>query len=87
MRVRLAHLRTQGIDFVVFDANASSDLDSDRATLLHQLTVAARNVGLKIDKSALAFVKAGRLRYYGTNDLVRYLANHEVPCWTHTITI
>jgi hypothetical protein len=84
--VQLAHLRVQGINFAVFDADARSGLDSDRAKLLQQLTVAARGAGLKIDKSALAYSRAGRREYYGTKDLVRYLANNGVSHWNHTIT-
>jgi hypothetical protein len=87
MQIKFAHLRTQGIDFAVFEADASIDTDSARATVLHDLTVAARQTGLKIDKAALAFVRAGRIRFYGTQDLVNYLANQGVPTWTHTITV
>lgn len=87
MRVKLAHIRTQGIDFLVFEADARTGLDSDRASLLQELTATARRTGLKADKSALAFVHAGKLQFYGTSDLVGYLANQGVPRWTHTITV
>ena len=87
MQIRVAHLRTQGIDFAVFDADATSRLDSDRAELLVRLTAEARANGLKVDKSALAFRQGSQNRFYGTPDLVRFLANNGVPRWTHTITV
>jgi hypothetical protein len=87
MQIRVAHLRSQGIDFAVFDADARSRLDSDRAELLMQLTAAARANGLKVDKSALAFRQGSQTRFYGTPDLVRFLANSGIPRWTHTITV
>jgi hypothetical protein len=87
MQIRVAHLRAQGIDFAVFDADARSRLDSDRAELLLQLTAAARANGLKVDKSALAFRQGSQTRFYGTPDLVRFLANSGILRWTHTITV
>lgn len=87
MKVRLAHLRTQGINFAVFDCDVRSGLDSDRHNKLAELTATARHSGLRVDKAALAFTKNGRLQYYGTSDLVKYLANRGVPRWTHTITV
>lgn len=87
MQVKLAHLRTQGIDFAVFEADARTDSDSARANVLRELTVAARAAGLKVDKSALAFVRAGKIQFYGTPDIVNYLANQGVPSSTHTITV
>jgi hypothetical protein len=87
MQIRVAHLRAQGIDFAVFDADARSRLDSDRAELLLQLTAAARANGLNVDKSALAFRQGSQTRFYGTPDLVRFLANSGIPRWTHTITV
>jgi len=87
MQIRVAHLRTQGIDFAVFDADATSHLDSDRARLLMELTDAARANGLKVDKSALAFRQGSRIRFYGTADLVRFLASNGISRWTHTITV
>jgi hypothetical protein len=86
-QVKLAHLRTQGIDFAVFDADARNNSDSARASVLRDLTVAAQLQGLKVDKSALAYARAGRIQFYGTPDLVDYLANQGVPTWTHTITV
>lgn len=87
MRVNLAHLRDQDINFAVFDADAISHLDQDRSTLLAQLTACAQASGLRVEKAALAFVQGGRPTYYGTTDLVRYLSSRGVPRWTHTIDV
>lgn len=85
MKVNLAHLRDQGIDFVVFDADAATHVDSDREALLADLTWRARRSGLKVDKSALAFASGRQLRFFGTPDLVQYLSRRGIPRWTHTI--
>lgn len=85
--IRMAHLRTQGISFAVFAADVPSRRDVDRGELLHDLTLQARREGFRVDKSALAFSEGGRRTYYGTPDLVRYLARHGVSHWTHTLTM
>jgi hypothetical protein len=82
-RVRVAHLQTQGVSFAVFDADALTHLDSDRGELLSDLTSRARRAGLRVEKSALAFAEHGRMSFYGTPDLVRYLAGGWSPHWTH----
>jgi len=88
MKIKMAHLREQGIDFAVFDADATSRLDSDREELLGQLVAAARGQGLKIDKAALAFRQGSRNVFYGTSDLVKFLSGlGGVPRWTHTIDL
>jgi hypothetical protein len=87
MSINIAHLRTQGIDFVVADVDATSRLDSDRDAILQRIWMAARRAGLRADKAALAFMEGGRAKFYGTPDLVRFLAGHGVPRWTHTIEI
>lgn len=88
MQISLAHLRHQGIDFAVFDADAQVHTSSARAAVLARLTAAARRSGLKVDKSALAYVEHGRLSFYGTPDLVKFLASSGgVPEWTHTINV
>ena len=87
MQINIAHLRTQGIDFVVADADATSHLTSDRDAVLSRVWAAARRAGLKVDKTALAFVENGRPTFYGTPDLVRYLAGHGVPRWTHSLAM
>jgi hypothetical protein len=87
MTVHLAHLRHQGIDFAVFDADARSHSSSAREELLSSLVLSARAQGLNIDKAALAFREAGRLVFWGTPDLVRFLAKAGAPRWTHTIDI
>ena len=89
MKVNLAHIRersTSGswINFVVFDAKSTSNNNSQ---LLSQLTSKARASGLKVDKSALAYSKYGRLEFYGTKDLVQYLSKSGLPSWTHTIDV
>lgn len=87
MVINFAHLRTQNIDFAVFDADAASRTDRDRTKLLAQLTSQARSSGLRIQKSALAFQENGQLRFFGTPDLVAYLANNPYIEWTHTLKI
>lgn len=85
MRIRLAHLQDQGIHFAVFAADAVNHTDSGRANVLADLTHKARQTGLRVDKSALAFTQNGHPTYYGTPDLVQYLARWGVPRWTHWI--
>jgi hypothetical protein len=87
MRINVAHLRDQGIDFAVFDADANSHLNSDRDALLQQLAFSARRAGLNIDKAALAFRQGSGVAFYGSPDLVRYLQALGVPRWTHTIDV
>jgi hypothetical protein len=90
MKINVAHLRersTSGgwIDFAVFDAKSHSGSKSDNDALLQELTIKARLSGLKIDQSALAYSQNGRLKFYGSNNLVDYLSSHGVPSWTHKI--
>lgn len=87
MKVQLSHINIQGIDCAVFDTDARTRSDSDRAKLLNELTTIARQAGFRIYKSALAYVNSGHIEFYGTPDLTRYLANQGVLCWTHTINI
>jgi hypothetical protein len=87
MQISIAHLRTQGVDFVVADADATSHMSCDRDAVLGRVWSAARRAGLRVDKAALAFVQSGRPTFYGTPDLVRFLASHGLPRWTHTLTI
>jgi hypothetical protein len=88
MKVSLAHLREQGINFAVFDADAVSHLNSDRSRLLSQLVAATRLAGLRVEKAALAFMQGGRLTFYGTPDLVQLLVNARwAPSWTHTVDV
>lgn len=89
MKINLAHLRERAVgggwvDFAVFDAKSTSG-ENDK--LLWQLTNKARSSGLSIDQSALAFTSGGRLRFYGDQKLVNYLAKGWRPAWTHTIDI
>lgn len=85
MKIKLAHLREQGINFAVFFADAPSRTSHDRQVLLGQLTAKAQAAGLRVDKSALVITNAGRTGFYGTPDLVKFLstcgpisANHEM---------
>ncbi len=89
MKIRLAHLRTrqQGINFAVFEADARSKNNQDRSNLLAELTRKARNSGLAIEKSALAFMSCGKITFFGSNDLVRYLSNNWGDDWTHSIDV
>jgi hypothetical protein len=90
MKINFAHIRersTNGgsIDFAVFDAHSTTNTDSANAEVLAQLTAKARRSGLKIDQSALAFNESGRLKFYGTKNLVEYLSRSGLPQWTHSI--
>ena len=87
MTINVAHLNDQGIDFAVFDADSTCHSTTGRQRLLAQLTARGRRAGLRIEKAALAFVEGGEISFFGTPDLVRYLATGWVPHWTHTIEI
>lgn len=87
MQIEMAHLRDQGIDFAVFNADATNRSDAGRRALLGRLMGAARNNGLKVDKAALAFEEFGEVRFFGTPDLVQYLASRGVPRWTHSLDV
>ena len=87
MKINLSHLRERAvgggwINFAVFDAKSTT---GDNGELLLQLTNRARASGLRIDQSALAFSSGGRIRFYGDQNLVNYLAKNWRPVWTHTI--
>lgn len=92
MTINFAHLRdrsTNGgyINFAVFEADANNRSNQGRALLLQQLTEAARQQNLRIDKTALAFSENGQIKFYGSTDLVNYLANSGVPRWTHQLDV
>jgi hypothetical protein len=87
MQIEMAHLRDQGIDFAVFNADATNHSDDGRRELLGQLTGAARRNRLKVDKAALAFEEFGSVKFFGAPDLVQYLASRGVPRWTHTLDV
>ncbi|MCQ8181128.1 hypothetical protein NP603_08410 [Methylomonas sp. SURF-1] len=92
MKINMAHLRERAasggwIDFAIFDARSNSGSDSDNNTLLNQLTVKARLAGLNVDQSALAYNQNGRIKFYGSKNLVDYLSHGGVPRWTHTIDV
>lgn len=88
MTVRMAHLREQGIDFAVFAADAKNHTDVDRSDLLHQLTMCARNAGLKVDKAALQYWRGRRLEFFGAPDLVGFLCSvGGISSWTHKLAL
>jgi len=87
MKIKMAHLREQGIDFAVFGADARNRTNSGRDALLADLTAQARLSGLKVDKAALQYGHGSRLQFYGSSDLVRFLASAGgVHRWTHEVT-
>ena len=75
MRINMAHLRDQGIDFAVFDTDARNRMDRDRALLLQRLVVTAQGTGLKIDKAALAFTQGNRMGFYPYSDTCAHCQN------------
>lgn len=90
MKINMAHLRERGrngrwIDFAVFEAKSTTGTDHDNSEVLSDLTAKARNSGLKIDQSALAYAKNGRIMYFGSKHLVDYLSTNWTPQWTHKI--
>lgn len=90
MKINLAHIRARAtnggnIDFVVFDARARSGSDAANSQLLAQLTARAKESGLKVDQSALAYGENGRIRFYGSRNLVEHLSKIGLPSWTHSI--
>jgi hypothetical protein len=87
MRIEMAHLQTQGINFAVFAADANDRTNSGRQRLLGQLVARARRLNLRVDKAALAFDEGGRTKFFGTRDLVRFLSSSGVPRWTHTLDV
>lgn len=92
MQINIAHLReraTNGgdINFVVFEARAASNTDAGRTACLADLTAKARNSGLRVDQSALAYLENGRIRFFGNENLVDYLSRRWIPHWTHKLSV
>jgi len=87
VKVNVAYFKEQGVTCLVFDADHQSHTQSGRAELLASLTARARASGLAGAKSVLAFAEYGRLTYFGTPDLTRFLAGRGLPGWTHTLDI
>ncbi len=88
MKINVAHLRDQGINFAVFEADAPSRTTRARDELLLRLTQQAQAHGLRVDKAALAFGQNGLLTFHGTPDLVCYLARRPLLLHrTHALTI
>lgn len=91
MQINFAHLRERATDgseinFAVFEASATSNTDSARSAVLSNLTARARNSGLRVDQSAMAYRESGRIKFYGSKPLVDYLSRRWVPRWTHTLS-
>lgn len=87
MRIEMAHLQAQGINFAVFNADANDRTKASRQRLLGQLVAKARGNNLRVDKAALVFQEAGLTTYFGTPDLVKYLSSSGVRSWTHTLDV
>jgi len=92
MRINLAHIRERSttggwINFAVFEAKSNSGSDSANRELLNQLTARASRSGLKVEKAALAYQESGRVKFFGTPDVVAYLSRRGVPRWTHHIDV
>lgn len=92
MQINFAHLRepsaTGGwVDFAIFEAHATSSSDAANAQALAQLTTKARMAAYRVDQSALAFNENGRLKFYGSKNLVDFLSRSWRPHWTHTMTV
>lgn len=92
MQILMAHLREQStsggwIDFAVFDAKSNSGRHTENNRLLNDLTIKARAAGFKVDQSALAYRKNGRIEFFGPKTLLAYLSRRGVPRWTHKINM
>lgn len=92
MKINMAHLRERSssggwINFAVFDARSNSGTRSDNSNLLARLTAKARAAGLRIDQSALAYTRGGRIEFSGSRLLVNYLSRRGLPNWTHKIEV
>ena len=85
MQISMAHINIQGVNVAVFAARPNSTSNASLGEVLASLTTKARLSGLRVEKSALAYTENGRTRFWGTPDLVKYLATAGVPRWTHTI--
>ncbi|QFP75787.1 hypothetical protein [Deinococcus sp. AJ005] len=87
MQINIAHINIQGQSCLICDAESPNHNDNARSVLLAQLVAAARAKNLRVDKSALAFTEHGRLKFYGSTDLVGFLVNNGLPRWTHALTV
>lgn len=93
MRVNMAHLRERAvsggfINFAVFETRSRTGSQTDNANLLAQLVAKAEAEGLAIDQAALAFKSNGRIQFFGTPSLTKYLStNWHAVRWTHSLDI
>lgn len=89
MNVKIAHLKTRStsgswINYVVFDAKSTN---ADNDGLLYKLTLAARNSGLQVDQSALAFKLGNNVHFHGDKNLTSFLSENGIPKWTHQLAV
>ncbi len=88
MEVELAHVRIGGASVAIFNADARGGMNHDRHRILAELVAHARLNHLRVDRAALAFVRNGRLTFFGDRDLVHYLSRiGVVPQWTHRLRL
>lgn len=92
MQINLAHLRHPAvgggwINFAVFDARSTSGTPNSNSVLLERLSAHARANGLRVDQSALAFSGNGRIQFFGSRQLVKFLSSNGLPRWTHTLNV
>lgn len=92
VNIKFAHNKkrsTNGswISFAVFKAKSTTGNNSDNQKLLQQLSNKVRGNGLKVDKSALAFMKNGRTCFFGTPDLVNHLSKSGMIRTNNSINI
>ncbi len=87
MQILCASLNYLGTDFIVFDADHPSRQDSERAELLTRLRSLATACGFKTDLAALAFRENNQNRFYGSPELVAFLAKTGLPGWTHRLSL
>jgi len=87
VKINVAYFQEQGVNCLVFDADHQHHTQSGRAELLASLDLPGPASGLVGAKSVLAFVDHGRLTYFGTPDLTRFLSGRGLPRWTHTLDI
>jgi hypothetical protein len=53
--------------------------------LLSKLTDLARSAGIAVDEAALVFEDKGQMNFYGSRELILYLAGGWTPTWTHVL--
>ncbi len=92
MQINVAHIRERAVsggwvDYAVFEAKPRSMTTQGCNEALTGLMIKARQAGLKIDQAALAFMESGRVKFFGTDSLVKHLSRSGLPRWTHKISM